>query len=329
MSVGPISVLPMLYDHLLQKKQPDYLHPSTELQRVRQQALVAVEKQLPDFSAVLSSPPSFAVQEKDLTRPIVSIGATEELQATEREKIHQQCRFFMPWKKGPYSLFGIGIDSEWRSDLKWQRIENHLGDITGKKIADVGCHNGYFMFRLTADNPAIVVGFEPNLRCYFNFHFMQRFAQVANVYLEPFGVQGLDHYPAYFDLVLCLGILYHHPDPIAILRNIHRSLVTGGRVIIDCQGIAGEESNLLLPRKKYAGASGIWYLPTKTALANWLHRANFRDLNFFYDDWLSPAEQRATVWAPITSLKDFLCPNLQKTVEGYPAPRRIYLGARK
>ena len=46
-------------------------------------------------------------------------------------------------------LFGVDIDTEWRSDWKWDRIEPHLGvSLEGKVVADIGCANGYFMFRM-------------------------------------------------------------------------------------------------------------------------------------------------------------------------------------
>ncbi|POC75435.1 tRNA 5-methoxyuridine(34)/uridine 5-oxyacetic acid(34) synthase CmoB, partial [Vibrio vulnificus] len=30
-------------------------------------------------------------------------------------------RTLMPWRKGPFSLYGIDIDTEWHSDWKWDR----------------------------------------------------------------------------------------------------------------------------------------------------------------------------------------------------------------
>jgi tRNA (mo5U34)-methyltransferase len=61
-----------------------------------------------------------------------------------------------PWKKGPLSLFGVGIDTEWRSDWKWARLAPELDPLAGKVVADVGCANGYFMYRMLAENPKLV-----------------------------------------------------------------------------------------------------------------------------------------------------------------------------
>ncbi len=318
----------MYFEHLIDKRQPDYISPPATLQSVRSQVIGKLKQQLPAYSDIFVMPVRSA-QHKNFHTAAVTIGTAAELNTDERQTLWQHCQVFKPWKKGPWSLFGIDIDSEWRSDLKWQRFEKKLQDLHNKKIADIGCHNGYFMFRLAAHTPSLVIGFEPNPRCYFNFHFLQRYAQVDNIYFEPFGVEHLDNYPVFFDLVLCLGILYHHPDPVAILRRIHRSLAKGGRVLIDCQGINSSTPTLLLPARRYAGATGIWYLPSKQALTHWLQRTNFRNINFFYEDYLSPTEQRRTAWADIDSLADFVCDEKRTTVEGYPAPWRMYVEASK
>ena len=318
----------MYFEHLIAKKQPDYLTPCDNLKNARRQAIAMLKQQMPHYHDIFAMPYR-AAQHKNFVNAAITIGTAEELDEQEQELLWQHCCFFKPWKKGTWSLFGIDIDGEWRSDLKWQRLAKKLYDGQNKKIADIGCHNGYFMFRLAAHHPSLVVGFEPSPRGYFNFHFLQRYAQVTNIYFEPFGLAHLDHYPAFFDLVLCLGILYHHTDPVAILRRIHRSLAKGGRVLIDCQGIDSPTSTLLLPARRYAGATGIWYLPSKQALTHWLQRTNFRHINFFYEGYLSSDEQRRTAWADIASLDDFVCHATHKTVEGYPAPWRMYVEAVK
>ena len=318
----------MYFEHLLDQRQPDYLVPSDKLKNVRAQAIARLTQQLPRYDDIFALP-CHAAQHTDFSQATVSIGNIHELETNERQRLWQHCHAFKPWKKGRWSLFGLDIDGEWRSDWKWQRLVPKLQGVQNKKIADIGCHNGYFMFRLAAHHPSLVVGFEPNPRCYFNFHFLQRYAQVANIYFEPLGVEQFDHYPAFFDVVLCLGILYHHTDPISVLRRIHRSLAKGGRVLIDCQGINSPTPTILVPARRYAGATGVWYLPSKQALTHWLQRTNFRNINFFYEDYLSLDEQRRTAWADIDSLADFVCHETHKTVEGYPAPWRMYVEASK
>ncbi len=265
-----------------------------------------------------------------LDLPAITIGQADDIDDDFRDKLSAILREFMPWKKGPFVLFGISIDAEWRSDVKWQRVAERVGSLRGLRIADIGCNNGYFMFRMAADSPEIVVGFEPYAKNLMEFEIFQYYARVPNLYFELLGAEHLDLYAGYFDLVFCMGILYHQTDPIEALRRIYRSLRPGGQVIIDCQGIPGEESVALLPAGRYAQARGIWYLPTLPCLLNWLRRTQFRDIECFYNELLTPDEQRTTPWAPVKSLVDFLDPmDSSKTIEGYPAPRRFYVIARR
>ncbi len=246
----------------------------------------------------------------------------------EREKIFAALETFKPWKKGPFSLFNIDIDSEWRSDLKWDRIISYVGSLKEQKICDVGCHNGYYMFRALAHDPKFVIGLEPVAKHWYNFHLLNKYISDRRLRFELLGIEHIDLFAQVFDTVFCLGILYHHTDPVSMLKKIFRSLRPGGQVIIDCQGIPGEGSLALIPEKRYANASGIWFLPQEKAIENWLKRTGFRDIHCFYKEKLSPDEQRRTLWADIESLAEFLDPlDPDKTIEGYPAPWRFYFRA--
>ena len=242
----------------------------------------------------------------------------------------QAIDLFRPWKKGPFELFGTKIDAEWRSDLKWERIAPHVSPLTDRTVCDIGCHNGYFMFRMTEQNPHRVIGIEPVQKHWFNFQLIQRYAQCPNLYFEMLGVEHMHHYHDYFDTVFCLGILYHHTDPVGMLRKIKESMKKGGELIIDCQGIPGDDSIALFPKGRYARAKGIWFLPTLSCLENMLIRSGFRNISCFYNKPLSVDEQRSTDFANIDSLEQFLDPtDPSKTVEGYPAPYRFYVKAIK
>ena len=96
----------------------------------------------------------------------VALSSENSVDAEELERI---ARLMMPWRKGPFDLFGLFIDTEWRSDLKYNFLRPHF-NLTGKKVADIGCNNGYYMFRFLEDAPAKVVGFDPSalFKCQFD-----------------------------------------------------------------------------------------------------------------------------------------------------------------
>jgi tRNA (mo5U34)-methyltransferase len=72
----------------------------------------------------------------------------------------------------------------------------------------------------------------------------------------------------------------------------------------------------------------VWLLPTLAELTTWLQRTGFRDLEIIDTAVTTTAEQRSTEWMPFESLAEALDPeNPDRTVEGWPAPRRVVVTA--
>jgi tRNA (mo5U34)-methyltransferase len=316
---------------------PDYLEEYSDL--IERETILEIrqKRQIQRFEAknqpyyqAVKAVRDIQTNKFNLADSVVKIGEADELSPEEQQRFYQTLKTFCPWKKGPFELFGTLIDAEWRSDWKWQRILPHIQSLTDKKIADIGCHNGYFMLRMAHQNPACVIGFEPYAKHFWNFQLFQNIVQQEMLHFELLGVEHIDLYPDFFDTIFCLGILYHHTDPVGLLRKLHKSLKKNGEIIIDCQGIPGDLPVALTPEKRYAQARGIWFLPTQLALENWINRAGFTNVNCFFAEPLSTQEQRRTSWANIESLSEFLDPeNPSLTIEGYPAPWRYYVIAHK
>lgn len=263
----------------------------------------------------------------ELDQPVVRLGCASDVKSPSQQAALQAILTAgMPWKKGPFSLFGTEVDAEWRSDLKWERVRAALPSLTGKVIADVGCHNGYFMLRMAAEAPQRVIGIEPVPRHWLTFEWLNHLARRSELSLEMLGVEHMDLFPKFFDVIFCMGILYHHTDPVGLLRKLRAALKPGGQLVIDCQTISGEEAHALIPANRYAGARGIWFLPTALGLKHWISRAGFQSQQEIYHQPLAVEEQRTTTWAPVASLRESLDPqDPRKTIEGYPAPWRTYV----
>ncbi len=259
---------------------------------------------------------------------VVKIGNSDELDSVERQLVYQVMREFMPWRKGPFSVFGIDIDAEWRSERKWRRLESALPPLAGKVIADIGCNNGYYMFRMAAGSPALVLGFEPYLQHYYAFKSLNGMAGLGNLAIEPFGVGDIGLFPAVFDVIFLMGIIYHRISPLEMLKEIRAALRPGGCLIVESQAIPGEESVALFPAERYAKVPGTYFVPTAVCLQNWLLRAGFTNVELFCSHPMSSQEQRRTPWMTFESYEDFIdADNPQLTVEGYPAPHRVYFKA--
>ena len=264
----------------------------------------------------------------DFSGDVVTIGAAEELSEEDGGKVHKAMRDFMPWRKGPFEVFGIPIDAEWRSERKWNRVLSKMPDLRGKVVADIGCNNGYYMFRMVQHKPEFVLGFEPYLQHYFAFRTLNTFAGQENLRVELLGVENISLFPESFDIIFLMGILYHRSSPLEVLRDIRRALKPGGFLIVESQGISGKKPTALFPEKCYAKVPGTYFVPTPPCLENWLTRAGFADVEIFDTHPMSSREQRRTEWMVFESYEDFIDDSdPTKTIEGYPAPIRIFAKA--
>lgn len=260
----------------------------------------------------------------------VTIGSADEVTAEQQAQIREALRSFMPWRKGPFSVFGIDIDAEWRSERKWQRLEEHLPPLEGKVIADIGCNNGYYMFRMAEHNPAFILGLEPSVQHYYCYKALSSMAGLNNTEIDLLGVEHLDHFENCFDVLFLMGIIYHRPSPIDTLKSILTSLKPGGTLILETQGIPGEQPYALFPDKTYAKVPGTYFVPTESCLVNWINKAGFKDIDLFSSQPMSSQEQRPTEWMEFESYQNFIDPSDPSlTVEGYPAPHRFIVKAVK
>ena len=242
----------------------------------------------------------------------------------DEKKIYETAKLMIPWRKGPFQISDTFIDSEWRSNLKYDLLRPYF-DLKDKKVADIGCNNGYYLFRMQEDNPKLLVGFDPSPLYKTQFDFINHFVKSDIVY-ELLGVEHLEFYEEKFDTIFCLGVLYHRSDPVAMLKSLFKGLEKKGEVILDSFYIDGDEEMALCPKSSYSKIPNIYFIPTIKALRNWCLRAGFSEFEVLQTSVTDSNEQRKTEWIEGQSLENFLDSNdNSKTIEGYPAPKRVYV----
>lgn len=229
-----------------------------------------------------------------------------------------------PWRKGPFHLNELFIDSEWRSFVKFNILKPHL-NLKDKVVADVGCNNGYYMFKMLEFKPKNIVGFDPSELAFLQFSFINHFAK-SDIKFEIAGVESLPSYGIKFDTIFCLGVLYHRSDPIKCLKELKSAMKQGGEIFMDTMYIERDDEMVLSPNGSYSKIPNISFIPSIKALQNWVKRAKFKSFEILATKDTDSFEQRKTKWIDSQSLEDFLDPNdSSKTVEGYPAPKRVYI----
>ncbi len=253
-----------------------------------------------------------------------------ELTVDEQTSLRQKLMAFHPWRKGPFELFGLTIDTEWRSCLKWDRLAPHV-EFRERRVLDVGCGNGYYGWRMIQAGASLVLGFDPFLLFLMQFEVVRRYADPAVAhYVLPLTDEDIPKRLHAFDVTLSMGVLYHRTSPIDHLQSLWHSLRPGGTLVLETLIIESEDLTCLVPEDRYAKMRNVWFIPSIPMLKLWLQRTGFRDLQVIDASPTTVAEQRRTDWMTFESLADFLDPaEPNRTFEGHPAPVRVMMLGRK
>jgi tRNA (mo5U34)-methyltransferase len=267
----------------------------------------------------------------DLSRALIQIGDENQLDDDKKQQLKRLLLNLHPWRKGPFNVFGIIIDSEWRSDKKWQRLSDSISPLKGRHVLDIGCGNGYYMLRMLGAGAAWVLGIDPTILFNMQFKALTQLSTVKiNANILPVGVDQLPDRLNYFDTVFSMGVLYHRRSPIDHLYKLLSCLRPGGELVLETLVIEGPDDQLLLPDSRYAKMRNVWFIPTAQALKSWLQRCGYSNIRIIDVSTTSLDEQRSTEWMRFESLSDFLDPdNHSRTIEGYPAPVRAILKAQR
>jgi tRNA (mo5U34)-methyltransferase len=281
------------------------------------------------WAGAIAAMPAASGFDIDLASATVTIGAPGDLNSIEKSILQEHLMQLHPWRKGPFDLFGIKIDTEWRSDLKWARLANHI-DLRGKCVLDIGCGNGYYLFRMLGAGARAAVGVDPFLLYVMQFHAVNRYVKTNQTSVLPLGTEDIPANCGCFDTVFSMGILYHRREPKEHLGQLYCFLKPGGQVVLETIVLdkAGEE--LLTPEGRYAKMRNVWAIASPALLIKWLTECGFDHIEILDITKTTLTEQRKTDWMTFESLDDFLNPNDDtKTIEGYPAPVRAILIAQR
>ncbi len=262
----------------------------------------------------------------------IRIGAESDFDDAERDALRRRLLTLQPWRKGPFEFFGVPIDSEWRSDWKWNRVAPHLSPLVGRTVLDVGCGNGYYGWRMCAAGARCVIGIDPTLVHVMQYLAVLRYLTAArpawvNAIL-PARLEDLPIAPA-FDTVFSMGVLYHRRDPLEHLHALRALLRSGGELVLETL-IVTDATSVLTPTDRYARMRNVWQIPDRDTLLRWVEGVGFRAPHIVDVTATTTAEQRTTQWMPFESLAQALDPaDPSRTIEGYPAPVRAVLIAHR
>lgn len=272
---------------------------------------------------VISTLPRPSTQTIDLLNQ-VKIGQADDINDTQLHQITTCLQLLKPWRKGPFNLFDIAIDAEWRSNLKWDRIKSCLNDIKNASVLDVGCGNGYYMFRMLGLEAKQIIGVDPMDLYLAQFMAIKCFLPHYDhaIHFLPLKAENLP-FTQCFDYVFSMGVLGHRRSPIDHLLLLKSFLKPKGKLILETLVINGNETDVLMPPDRYANMNNIWFIPSIKALTIWLNRCRFSNVELLDATPTTVEEQRSTAWCNPVSLIDSLdIHDKNRTKEGLPVPMR-------
>lgn len=289
-------------------------------QQVAERLAAERHGKLPMWQQALAALPEVELSALEL-RSKVDIGRADDLPMPLAD-FKTLLQTFHPWRKGPFHLFDMHLDTEWRSDWKWNRVLPHIEPLAGRKVLDVGGGNGYHGWRMVGEGADLVTVIDPTLVFTMQYQVIQHFVKTDNLFVLPIGIEDM---PAlgWFDTVFSMGVLYHRRSPIDHLLELRACLRPKGELVLETLIVDGEEGMSLMPEHRYAKMRNVWFIPSIKTMMTWLTKCGFKDVRCVDVDQTSLDEQRTTEWMTFESLADFLDPeDINKTIEGYPAPKR-------
>ncbi|HRP69442.1 MAG TPA: tRNA 5-methoxyuridine(34)/uridine 5-oxyacetic acid(34) synthase CmoB [Turneriella sp.] len=234
----------------------------------------------------------------------------------------------IPWRKGPFQIDGFFIDAEWRSDFKWNRLLPDLPNLSGKTVADVGCNNGYYLFRIAEAGAVRTVGFDPTLKYKLQYELIAAHAPERGIEYHLAGWQDLAAWPCAFDVIFLMGVNYHASDTTEVLHACKKALKEGGLLVLESVVVPTDALLEIFPHGKYAGIGGVYAIPSPAALADDLANVGFKNIFEQHVVRMTREEQRSTLFSPQKSLEDFLNED-GSSIEGYPPLYRAAFFATK
>ena len=243
---------------------------------------------IPKWESALSSIRLQNTGTLNYAAPYLDIDATH----IDKDNLESSLKQLMPWRKGPYQIGDLQLDSEWRGDMKWNRVLPHIQSLKGKTVLDVGSGNVYFTYLMSLAGAQMALGIEPFLL--FNYQFQAIRTLINNpphAFVLPLRLEDMPVQPL-FDTVFSMGVLYHQKNHMAHLQQLKDILTKDGELVLETLVINKKYGDQIIPKDRYARMRNVWCLPSTDTLHSWLEQTGFSDIKLVDITKTTAEEQR-------------------------------------
>jgi tRNA (mo5U34)-methyltransferase len=199
---------------------------------------------------------------------------------------------------------GHGVVTAGEDDSPGKLATLRLPDLSGRTVLDVGAWDGYFSFAAERAGAARVVAVDPACwnppawgeRGWGTRHGFDLARRALGSSVEPVALGSLDELDTLgtFDVVLFLGVLYHLPDPLAVLAAV-AALARELLVVethADLQGLR-RPAMAFYPGAEVDGDPSNWWGPNAPLLEALLGGHGFAAVEVVHRDGLARRVGRA------------------------------------
>ena len=182
------------------------------------------------------------------------------------KRLIQAFKVFIHGEKDHSLFYGIDINTEWRSDWKWDGSKSYH-TTQRRKVLDVGCGSGYHCWRMYGSGASFVLGLDPSLLFWMQFRACKKLIQSSHsnplpVFYAPIPMDAFPINTQYFDTVFSMGVLYHRRDPFSHLERLKQALKKGGELVLETLIMDGPLHHCFVPEDRYAQMRNVWCIPS-------------------------------------------------------------------
>jgi tRNA (mo5U34)-methyltransferase len=113
----------------------------------------------------------------------------------------------------------------------WEEVSELLPDLAGKRVLDVGCNDGFFLFACRRLGAEEVVGIETDEHFVNHAALVNRLLDLGGIIVHRMSAYDIGETLGRFDVTLALGLIYHLKSPLFFFERV--APITSSMIVVE------------------------------------------------------------------------------------------------
>jgi tRNA (mo5U34)-methyltransferase len=144
----------------------------------------------------------------------------------------------------------------------WAEVSELLPDLRGKRVLDVGCNDGFFLFACRQLGAEHVVGIEPHEHFFNHAVLVNQLLDLGRITIRQMTAYDVGDELGRFDVTLALGLIYHLKSPLLFLERV--APITTSMIVVET-AIRNSEEDRKNRERGAAGAPAMEFVENSPA----------------------------------------------------------------